>query len=36
MSNENEALIRTAYDAYSRGDITPMLPIAVLGVRHES
>jgi ketosteroid isomerase-like protein len=27
MSNENEALIRTAYDAYSRGDITAMLAI---------
>jgi ketosteroid isomerase-like protein len=25
MSNENETLIRTAYDAYSRGDITAML-----------
>jgi ketosteroid isomerase-like protein len=27
MPNENEALIRTAYDAYSRGDITAMLSI---------
>jgi ketosteroid isomerase-like protein len=25
MSNENETLIRTAHDAYSRGDITAML-----------
>jgi ketosteroid isomerase-like protein len=27
MSNENETLIRTAYDAYSRGDIPAMLEI---------
>ena len=27
MSNENETLIRAAYDAYSRGDITAMLEI---------
>jgi ketosteroid isomerase-like protein len=27
MSNENETLIRTAYDAYSRGDISAMLEI---------
>jgi len=27
MSNENETLIRTAYDAYSRGDIPAMFEI---------
>jgi ketosteroid isomerase-like protein len=27
MSNENETLIRTAYDAYSRGDISAMFEI---------
>jgi ketosteroid isomerase-like protein len=27
MSNENETLIRTAYDAYSRGDIAAMLEV---------
>ena len=27
MSNENETLIRAAYDAYSRGDIPAMLEI---------
>jgi ketosteroid isomerase-like protein len=27
MSNENETLIRVAYDAYSRGEITAMLEI---------